>query len=139
MQCGGALWVPGAVCLPGWTGESWNEIRKWLLISQPSFRHPLTGSAPKHSGHAAPRQLGRESRWAHCFQGPVLSCPGSIYYFLLLDEGGHCKNCSGWMKLLGQAVESDLDDAIPKLQLLGDKHKTFGMGCRSLAWAVWPR
>lgn len=55
MHCGGGHWVSGNVCVPDWIGESWNELRRWLLISQPSFRHPLSGSAPEHSGHAAPR------------------------------------------------------------------------------------
>lgn len=36
MQRGGGHWLPGNVCLPDWTGESWNEIRR-LLISQPPF------------------------------------------------------------------------------------------------------
>lgn len=35
----------------------------------------------------------------------------------------------GTVLFLGQAVEFDLDDAIPKLQLLGDKQQTFGIQC----------
>lgn len=55
MQCGGGHWVSSDVYLPDWIGESWNELRRWLSISQPFFRHPSSCSAPEHSGHATPR------------------------------------------------------------------------------------
>lgn len=40
-----------------------------------------------------------------------------------------CKSCSWWTELLGQAVEFDLGDAIPKVQLLRDKQETSGIEC----------